>query len=161
MVLNREPMTKAGYEKLKAELERLRSVERVKIAEEIERARSYGDIMENAEFHYAKDKQGQIEARIRDLEDKFSRAEVIDISRLSGDKVTFGATVELMDIETKERLTYQIVGNFEAEPESGKISYESPLARALIGKEVGDDVILKSPKGNKTYEILQVRFIQD
>jgi len=161
MVLNREPMTKAGYEKLKAELERLRSVERVKIAEEIERARSYGDIMENAEFHYAKDKQGQIEARIRDLEDKFSRAEVIDISRLSGDKVTFGATVELMDIETKERLTYQIVGNFEAEPESGKISYESPLARALIGKEVGDDVILKSPKGNKTYEILQVKFIQD
>jgi len=154
-------MTKAGYEKLKAELERLRSVERVKIAEEIERARSYGDIMENAEFHYAKDKQGQIEARIRDLEDKFSRAEVIDISRLSGDKVTFGATVELMDIETKERLTYQIVGNFEAEPESGKISYESPLARALIGKEVGDDVILKSPKGNKTYEILQVKFIQD
>jgi len=117
--------------------------------------------MENAEFHYAKDKQGQIEARIRDLEDKFSRAEVIDISRLSGDKVTFGATVELMDIETKERLTYQIVGNFEAEPESGKISYESPLARALIGKEVGDDVILKSPKGNKTYEILQVKFIQD
>lgn len=161
MPLIREPITKAGYEKLKAELERLRTVERVKISEEIEKARSYGDISENAEYQYAKEKQGLLEARIRDLEDKFSRAEIIDPATLSGDRVTFGATVELMDIETKERMTYQIVGSFEAEPEKGKISYESPMARALIGKEVGDDVILKGPKGTKTYEILQVKFISD
>jgi len=153
-------MTRQGYEKLKAELERLRSVERVKISEEIEKARSYGDIMENAEFHFAKDKQGQIEARIRDLEDKFSRAEIIDISKLSGEKVTFGATVEMEDIETKERMTYQIVGSLEADPAQGKISYESPLARALISKEEGDDVVLKNPRGQRTYEIVSVKFVE-
>lgn len=160
MSLFREPMTKAGYEKLREELERLRTVERVKIAEEIERARSYGDIMENAEFQYAKEKQGLIEARIRELEDKFSRAEVIDISKLSGEKITFGATVELMDLETKERIRYQIVGSFEADPAVGKISYESPLARALIGKEVGDDVSLKIGKVPRTFEIIKVEFIE-
>ena len=160
MAFAREPMTRQGYEKLKAELERLRSVERVKISEEIEKARSYGDIMENAEFHFAKDKQGQIEARIRDLEDKFSRAEIIDISKLSGEKVTFGATVELEDIETKERMTYQIVGSLEADPAQGKISYESPLARALISKEEGDDVVLKNPRGQRTYEIVSVKFVE-
>ncbi len=160
MALEREPMTRQGYEKLKAELEHLRSVERLKISEEIEKARSYGDISENAEYHYAKDKQGQIEAKIRDLEDKFSRAEIIDLAKLSGDRVTFGATVELEDIETKERITYQIVGSMEADPQRGKISYDSPLARALISKEEGDDVVIKNPKGQRTYEIIKVQFVE-
>ena len=160
MAFSREPMTQQGYEKLKAELEHLRSGERVKISEEIEKARSYGDIMENAEYHYAKEKQGMIEARIRDLEDKFSRAEIIDLSKLSGDRVTFGATVELEDIETKERVTYQIVGSMEADPQRGKISYDSPLARALISKEEGDDVVIKNPKGQRTYEIIKVQFLE-
>lgn len=158
MALMREPMTREGYERLKAELERLRSVERVKIAEEIERARSFGDLSENAEYNYAKDKQGLIEARIRNLEDKFSRADVIDLSRLSGEKITFGARVELMDIESKEKVTYQIVGSVEADAEAGKISFESPMARALIGKELGDDVVIKNPKGQRTYEIVAVKF---
>ncbi len=158
MALMREPMTREGYERLKAELERLRSVERVKIAEEIERARSFGDLSENAEYNYAKDKQGLIEARIRNLEDKFSRADVIDLSRLSGEKITFGARVELMDIESKEKVTYQIVGSFESDAEAGKISFESPMARALIGKELGDDVVIKNPKGQRTYEIVAVKF---
>ena len=158
MAFAREPMTRPGYEKLKAELEHLRSGERLKISEEIEKARSYGDISENAEYHYAKDKQGMIEARIRDLEDKFSRAEIIDLAKLSGDRVTFGATVELEDIETKDRITYQVVGSMEAEPQEGKISYESPLAHALISKEEGDDVVIKHPKGQRTYEIIKVRF---
>jgi len=160
MALIREAMTKRGYELLKAELERLRTVERMKITEEIERARSYGDLTENAEYHCAKEKQGLIEARIRDLEDKFSRAEVIDLSKLSGEKITFGAIVELMEVETKERITYQIVGSLEADPEKGKISYESPLARALIGKELGDDVVIKAPKGKRTYEITKVQFAE-
>ena len=160
MAVMREPMTRPGYEKMKAELERLRSVDRIKISQEIERARSFGDISENAEYHYAKDKQGQIEARIRDFEDRLSRADIIDISKLSGEKITFGATVELEDIETKGRVRYQIVGSLESDPENGRISYESPLARFLIGKELGDDVIIKIGKGQKTYEILKVEFIE-
>lgn len=159
MAVIREPMTRPGYEKMKAELERLRSVDRIKISQEIEKARSFGDISENAEYHYAKDKQGQIEARIRDIEDRLSRADIIDISKLSGERVTFGATVELEDIQTKERLRYQIVGALESDPENGKISFESPLAHFLIGKEMGDDVIIKTGKGQKTYEILKVEFI--
>ena len=158
MAVIREPMTRAGYEKAKAELERLRSEERVKISAEIEKARSYGDLSENAEYHYAKDKQGQIEAQIRNLEDKLSRADIIDLSKLSGDHVTFGAIIELENIETKERVSYQIVGSLESDPEHGKISFESPLARTLIGKEQGDDVVLKIGKGQTTYEIIEVRF---
>jgi len=159
MAVMREPMTKEGYEKAKAELERLKSVERIKISQEIERARSFGDLSENAEYQYAKDKQGQIEARIRDLEDRLSRADIIDISRLSGERVTFGATVELENIETKERVRYQIVGSLESDPSAGKISYDSPLARLLIGREQGDDVVVKSGKGQTTFEIIKVEFI--
>lgn len=158
MAITREPMTRVGYDQLRTELDRLRSEERVKIAQEIERARSYGDLNENAEYQYAKDKQGLIEAKIRDLEDKLARAEVIDIFKLNGDKVVFGASVELEDIETKERICYQIVGALEADPEQGRISYQSPLARCLIGKELGDDVALSTPKGKKTYEIVKVSF---
>jgi transcription elongation factor GreA len=160
MAVMREPMTRNGYEKMKAELDRLRSVERIKISQEIEKARSFGDISENAEYHYAKDKQGQIEARIRDYEDRLSRADIIDIGKLSGDRITFGATVELEEIETKERVRYQIVGSLESDPENGKISYESPMAKFLIGKELGDDVMLKTGKGSKTYEILKIEFIE-
>ena len=159
MALIEEPMTRKGYEKLRQELERLRSEERIKIAKEIEHARSYGDLSENAEYQYAKDKQALIEAKIRDLEDKLARARVVDISKLSGDKVVFGATVELEDVDTGERIRYQIVGSYEAEPEKGKISYQSPLARALIGKLEGDEVTIKSPKGEKTYEIIKVEFV--
>ena len=159
MAVMREPMTRTGYEKAKAELKRLRSEERVKISHEIEKARSYGDLSENAEYHYAKDKQGQIEAQIRNLEDKLSRAEIINLSKLSGDHVTFGATIELENINTKERVSYQIVGSLESDPEHGKISFESPLARTLIGKEQGDDVVLKIGKGQTTYEIVAVKFL--
>jgi transcription elongation factor GreA len=159
MAVTREPMTRTGYEKAKSELERLRSEERVKISAEIEKARSYGDISENAEYHYAKDKQGQIEARIRNLEDKLSRADIIDLTTLSGDHVTFGAIIELENIETKERVSYQIVGSLESDPEHGKISFESPLAHTLIGKEQGDDEVLKIGKGQTTYEIITVKFI--
>jgi len=161
MALIEEPMTRKGYEKLRQELERLRSEERIKIAQEIEHARSYGDLSENAEYQYAKDKQALIEAKIRDLEDKLARARVVDISKLSGDKVVFGATVELEDVDTGERIRYQIVGSYEAEPEKGKISYQSPLARALIGKLEGDEVTIKSPKGEKTYEIIKVEFVDE
>ncbi len=161
MALIEEPMTRKGYEKLRQELERLRSEERIKIAKEIEHARSYGDLSENAEYQYAKDKQALIEAKIRDLEDKLARARVVDISKLSGDKVVFGATVELEDVDTGERIRYQIVGSYEAEPEKGKISYQSPLARALIGKLEGDEVTIKSPKGEKTYEIIKVEFVDE
>ena len=161
MALIEEPMTRKGYEKLRQELERLRSEERIKIAKEIEHARSYGDLSENAEYQYAKDKQALIEAKIRDLEDKLARARVVDISKLSGDKVVFGATVELEDVDTGERIRYQIVGSYEAEPEKGKISYQSPLARALIGKLEGDEITIKSPKGEKTYEIIKVEFVDE
>jgi len=160
MAVMREPMTRHGHEKMKAELERLRSVERIKISQEIEKARSFGDISENAEYHYAKDKQGHIEARIRDLEDRLSRADIIEIGKLSGERITFGATVELEEIETKEKVRYQIVGSLESDPENGRISYESPLAKFLIGKELGDDVIIKVGKGQKTYEILKVEFVE-
>jgi transcription elongation factor GreA len=161
MAILREPMTRKGYERLRAELDRMRSEERVKISHEIEKARAYGDLSENAEYHYAKDKQGMIEAKIRDLEDKMTRAEVIEIANLSGDKVTFGSTVVLEDIETKERVTYQIVGSFEADPAAGRLSYESPLAHSMIGKEEGDDVIIKNNKGQKTFEIIKVSYIPD
>ena len=155
----REPMTKEGFDKAKAELDRLKAVDRIQISHEIEKARSFGDLSENAEYHYAKDKQGQIEARIRDLEDRLSRADVIDLSRLRGERVTFGATVELENIETKERLRYQIVGSLESDPTAGRISYESPLAKSLIGKEQGDDVVLKSGKSQTTFEIIKVEFL--
>jgi len=160
MAVMREPMTREGYDKARSELDRLKSVERINISQEIEKARSFGDITENAEYHYAKDKQGQIEARIRDLEDRLARADIIDISRLRGERVTFGATVELENIETKERVRYQIVGSMESDPVAGKISFESPLAKSLIGREQGDDVAIRSGKGQATYEIISVSFIQ-
>ncbi len=153
-------ITKEGFERLKAELENLKNIERPKIIIAIATARELGDLRENAEYHSAKDKQGFIEAQIADLDDKFSRAEVIDISQLSGTKVRFGATVKLENLDDGKIVTYKIVSEFEANIDDGLISAVSPVARALMGKEVGDEVEIKIPSGVISYEILEVKFIQ-
>src|SRR5688572_26876498 len=138
------PMTKAGRDRLQDELKRLKSVERPRIVREIEEARAHGDLSENAEYKFAKEKQGHVEGRIQQVEDWLARAEVIDVSRLSGDKVVFGATVRLEDHEGEHK-TYRIVGEFEADLKKGLISITSPIARSLIGKEVGDTVRVQAP----------------
>jgi transcription elongation factor GreA len=140
------------------EIKHLKTVERPRIIEQIEEARAHGDLSENAEYHAAKERQGWIEARVLDLEDKLSRADVIDISKLSGDSVKFGATVTVVDEDTEDEAEYQIVGEFEADVKSGKISITSPIARALIGKHKGDSVEVMTPGGGKSYEIIRVRF---
>ena len=152
------PITPEGLEQLKGELHNLKTTERPKISKEIGAARELGDLSEKFEYHAAKDKQGLVEARIRDLEDKLSRAEVIDPSTLSGDRVAFGAVVELEDMDSEKLVTYQLVGPDESDLEQGKISVTSPVARALIGKEVGDEVRVKTPGGLRTYEIADVRW---
>lgn len=138
------------------EIKHLKSVERPRIIKAIEEARSHGDLSENAEYHAAKEQQGWTEARVAELEDKISRADVIDISRLSGDTVTFGAKVTLVDEETEAKVAYQIVGEFEADVKKGKISVTSPIARAIIGKRKGDSVEVNTPGGGKSYEIVKV-----
>ncbi len=153
------PFTKTGYKSLKRELLRLKQEDRIKISDEILKARELGDLSENAEYHAAKEKQGIIEARIRDLEDKLSRAHVIDPAKLKGNRVVFGATVEILDLDSGDAITYQIVGAEESDLKEGKISFESPIARALIGKEPGDEVKVNTPRGTKEYEIISVRFI--
>jgi transcription elongation factor GreA len=150
-------MTPRGAAKIKEELARLKA-ERPKISREIGVARDHGDISENAEYHAAKERQGMVEAQIKDLEDKLSRSEVIDPARLSGSRVRFGATVSLCNVETSEASTYQIVGADEASIEDGTISVSAPLARALIGKEVGDEVTVTLPGGRRSYEITDVAF---
>jgi len=150
------PMTPEGNVRLKEELRNLKEVERHKISREIGVAREHGDLSENAEYHAAKDRQGWIEARIKDLEDKLSRAEIIDPTKLSGSKVAFGATVKLSNIETEEESVYRLVGADEADLNLGSISITSPLARSLIGREVGDDVKVRMPAGERHYEILEV-----
>ena len=152
------PITPAGLEKLRAELHHQKSVERRKVSEEIGAARELGDLSENFEYHAAKNRQGLIEARIRDLEDKLSRAQVIDPSKLSGERVVFGATVQLEPVDGSESITYQIVGEIEADAEVGRISVGSPMARALIGHEVGDEVRIPSKAGPRLVEIVDVRF---
>ena len=152
-------ITIEGYQKLKAEIHNLKNVERPNIIKQIAAARELGDLKENAEYHSAKDKQGFIEAQIGDLEDKFLRAEVIDISKLSGDKVRFGATVKLEDLNSDKKVAYKIVSEFEANIDEGLISNSSPVARALIGKEVGDEVEIKTPGGIMNYEILEIKFV--
>lgn len=156
-MVEKVPMTPRGAEKLKEELARLKE-ERPKISREIGVAREHGDLSENAEYHAAKERQGMVEARIKDLEDKISRSEVIDPSSLSGDKVRFGATVSLLNVETDEGSTYQIVGADEADLNQGTISISAPLARALIGKEAGDEVKVQLPGGARHYEIVSVEF---
>ena len=152
------PMTPEGNARLREELRNLKEVERHKISREIGVAREHGDLSENAEYHAAKDRQGWIEARIKDLEDKLSRAEIIDPSKLSGTKVAFGATVKLSNIETEEESVYRLVGADEADLNLGSISITSPLARSLIGREVGDDVRVRMPAGERHYEILEVEY---
>jgi transcription elongation factor GreA len=151
-------MTPGGNARLKDELKNLKEVERPKISREIGVARDHGDLSENAEYHAAKDRQGWIEARIKDLEDKLSRAEVIDPAKLSGSKVAFGATVKLSNVDTEEEAIYQLVGADEANLDQGTISITSPLARALIGREVGDEVKVRMPAGERLYEILEVEY---
>ena len=152
------PITASGLRRLKEELKQLQTVERMKISREIEVARAHGDLRENAEYHAAKEKQSHIEGRILNLNDWIARAEVIDVSKLSGDKVVFGATVKLLDVETDKEVTYTLVGELEADITRLLISVTSPLARGLIGKTVGDLVNVQSPGGAREYEVVQVLF---
>ncbi|MEM6833501.1 MAG: transcription elongation factor GreA [Sphingomonadales bacterium] len=154
----RVPMLRSGFESLEAELKRLKGEERPAVVQAIEEARAHGDLSENAEYHAAKERQGMIEARVTELEDKMSRAEVIDPSKLSGEKAIFGATVTLID-EDDKKVTYQIVGADEADVSSGRISYTSPIGRALIGKTVGDEVEVITPGGEKYYDVDAVQFV--
>ena len=152
------PMLKEGFAQLTDELKRLRLEERPAIMEAIEAARAHGDLSENAEYHAAKERQGHVEATIADLEDRLSRAMVIDPTTLSGDKVVFGATVTLVD-EDKKKVKYQLVGQTEADANAGRISYNSPLGRALIGRHAGEEVEVSAPSGDKYYTIKKVQFI--
>ena len=156
--MEKVPMTVSGYANLEAELKRLMSEERPRIIQAISDARTHGDLSENAEYHAAKEQQSHNEGRIAELEDKLSRAEVIDTSKLSGDTVKFGARVKLVDEDTEEEKTYQIVGDVEADVKSGRVSLSSPIARALIGKKVGDHVEVNTPGGGKSYEVVDVAF---
>ncbi len=151
-------ITASGLRKLKAELKQLKAVERIKISREIGVALSHGDLRENAEYHAAKEKQAHIEGRIHLLEGWIGRAEVIDVSNLKSDSVVFGATVGLVDQETDKEVTYQIVGEVEADLKKRHISITSPLGRALIGKKVGDVAVVQSPSGVREYEICEIRF---
>ncbi|HXV80708.1 MAG TPA: transcription elongation factor GreA [Candidatus Binatia bacterium] len=155
----RVPMTQRGYQWLVEELKRLKGIERPRIVREIEEARGHGDLSENAEFHAAKERQSLLDVQIREIEDRLARAQVIEVSKLSGDKVVFGATVSLADGDTGDKVVYQIVGDHEAEPKNGKISISSPIARALIGKNEGDEVQVRTPTGVRSFEILSVEYI--
>lgn len=152
-------MTAGGFAALEAELKRRQQQDRQKIIADIAEARSHGDLSENAEYHAAKEAQSHNEGRIAELEDKLSRAEVIDVTKLSGNNVKFGATVTLIDEDTEEKKVYQIVGDSEADVKGGKVSISSPIARALIGKKVGDSVEVIAPGGGKSYEIVKVAYI--
>ncbi len=156
--MNKVPMTAAGLTALEAELRRLRDVERPKVSKAIGIAREHGDLKENAEYHAAKERQGMIEARLKDLEGLISHAEVIDPAALSGDMVKFGATVKLVDEDSGEDVTYQIVGSHESDISKGLLPVTSPLAKALIGKTLGSSVEVHAPKGTKFYEIVEVAF---
>ena len=151
------PLTAAGYKKLDSELKHLKSVERPSIIRAISEAREHGDLSENAEYHSAKEKQSFIEGRVKELEGVISLAEVINPAKMSG-TVTFGATVHLVDENTDEKKVFQIVGEYEADIEQGRLNMKSPLARALIGKDEGDSVEVRTPGGDKAYEITQIEF---
>lgn len=153
------PMTQQGYQTLTEELKKLKYEERPRIVAAIEEARGHGDLSENAEYHSAREQQSFNEGRIQELEGALSHAQIIDPKTLSGQKVLFGATVSVCDEETSEEHKYQIVGQYEANLEQGKISFLSPIAKSLIGKEIGDIVDVRTPKGDKSYEILDVQFI--
>jgi transcription elongation factor GreA len=156
--MEKVPMTEAGYENLLVELKRLKTEERPRIIRAIEEARGHGDLSENAEYHAAKERQAFIESRVAEIEDKTARAEVIDVSKLSGKQIKFGAIIRLADEDTGARITYQIVGTDESDIKSGLLSIGSPLARALIGKSKGDSVEVVTPGGSKAYEIISLKF---
>jgi transcription elongation factor GreA len=157
-MMDKVPMTAMGHQAMLEEIKHLKSVERPRIIKLITEARAHGDLSENAEYHAAKDQQGWIEARVAELEDKVSRAEVIDVTKLSGDTVKFGAFVTLLDEDDDEESVYQIVGEFEADVKKGKLSVTSPIARAIIGKKKGDSVEVMTPGGGKSYEIVKIRY---
>jgi transcription elongation factor GreA len=158
---DRVPMTKGGLLRLKEELKRLKNVERPKIVKEISEARSHGDLSENAEYHAAKEKQSHVEGRILQVEHWIASAEVIDVSKHTGDKVVFGATVTLEDSESGDPVKYRIVGELEADLKQGRISVTSPIARALIGRSEGDTVTVRTPGGSKEYEIQAVEYVEE
>jgi transcription elongation factor GreA len=157
--MEKVPMTVKGYQRLEEELRRLKNEERPAVIQAIAEARGHGDLSENAEYHAAKERQGWIEGQIRELEDRFTRAQVIDVAKLSGKAVVFGATVTLIDEETEQKKKLQIVGDYEADVKSGKISISSPLARAMIGKGKGDMIEVSAPGGARSYEITKVEFV--
>ncbi|MFZ5932204.1 MAG: transcription elongation factor GreA [Pseudomonadota bacterium] len=156
--MERIPMTANGFESLETEVRHLKTVERPAIIKAISSAREHGDLSENAEYHAAKERQSYVEGRLMELEDKISRAQVIDVAKLSGKDVKFGATVKLLDEDTEGEITYQVVGEIEADVKAGRISITSPLGRALIGKKIGDAVEVNTPGGGKSYEILSVKY---
>jgi transcription elongation factor GreA len=158
-MVDKVPMTVGGHAALEEELRRRQQEERPRIIQMISEARAHGDLSENAEYHAAKESQSLNEGRIAELEDKLSRAEVIDVSKLSGSTVKFGATVTVVDEDTEEQKRYQIVGEAEADVKSGRVSITSPIARAMIGKKAGDTVEVKTPGGGKSYEIVTVAYL--
>jgi len=157
--MEKVPMTAEGYHALDEELKRLKTVERPAVIAAIGEARSHGDLSENAEYHAAKERQGWIEGQIAEIEDKMARAQVIDVSKLSGNQVKFGATVSVIDEDTEEEARYQIVGEHEADVKRGRVSITSPIARAMIGKESGETVEVNTPGGVKAYEITKVEWV--
>ncbi len=157
--MNKVPLTARGADQLKAELKRLKSVERPRIIQAIAEAREHGDLKENAEYHAAKEQQSFAEGRIQEIEGKLSNAQIIDVTTMTNNgKVIFGATVELLDLDNDEQIVYQIVGEDEADAKQGRISINSPIARALIGKTEGDEVTVAAPAGARDYEIVEVRY---
>jgi len=158
MSMEKVPMTTEGYTALETELQRLKSEERPRIIRAIAEARAHGDLSENAEYHAAKEQQSFNEARVSELEDKVARADVIDVSKMSGDTIKFGATVSLEDEDTEEKVKYKIVGADEADVKAGKISIASPIGRALIGKSEGESAEFTTPKGARSYEVLKIQY---
>ena len=159
MSVERHPMTPYGYQQLKAELKKIREIDKPANVKAIEEARAHGDLSENAEYTYAKEQQGVIYGREKEVEALIATADIIDPATLSGDRVVFGATVQLLDVDTDEEITYTIVGENESDSKNGRVSITSPIARALIGKRIGDEAVLNAPKGKRNLEILDVKFL--
>ena len=158
--MNQTPLTAAGAERLKKELQELKTVRRPAVIEAIATAREHGDLKENAEYHAAREEQGFIEGRIKELESAISNSQIIDVSKLNpGGRIVFGSTVDLIDVDTEEEVSYQIVGDIEADINENRIAISSPIARALIGKEEGEEVIVEAPAGSKEYEITAVHYV--
>jgi transcription elongation factor GreA len=155
-MVERIPMSKTGNQKLREELSKLERVDRLDVMRAIETAREHGDLKENAEYHAAKERQGHIEGRIRELKDKLGRAEVIDCSKVSRDRAVFGAVVSLLDVNTEEEVSYQLLGPEESDVKSGSISVLSPLGQSILGKKVGDEVVVKAPSGIREYEVVDI-----